>query len=206
MTPTLRVGVTGGIGSGKTALTDRLNAHGIVIVDADRAARDIVEPGTTALAAIVEHFGKQVLLPDGSLDRAALRKIVFEDPQERRWLEALTHPLIGERIAEQLAAAASPYVVLASPLLLEGSQHEFVDHVVVVDVPEAMQIERAIARDQNSRDLIERIMEAQLPRAERLARADTVIDNSGSLSDLDRRTHELHEQLLALSRRSPQAS
>ncbi|MEE4280249.1 MAG: dephospho-CoA kinase, partial [Halieaceae bacterium] len=164
MTPTLRVGVTGGIGSGKTALTDRLDAHGIVIVDADRAARDIVEPGTPALAAIVEHFGKQILLPDGGLDRAALRKLVFEDPQERLWLEKLTHPLIGERIAEQLAAAASPYVVFASPLLLEGSQHEFVDHVVVVDVPEAMQIERAIARDQNSRDLIERIMEAQLPR------------------------------------------
>jgi len=198
----LRVGITGGIGSGKSAVTDRLADKGIAIVDADVVAREVVEPGTPALAEIADRFGAGILQDGGSLDRAALRKIVFENPDERQWLERLTHPLIGDRIAEQLAAAASPYAVLVSPLLLEGSQKAYVDYVVVVDVPEAVQIERAARRDNNSEELVRRIMAAQLSREERLAQADAVIDNSGGLEELGSAVDKLHEELLELAARN----
>lgn len=191
------VGVTGGIGSGKTAVTDRLQQLGITVVDADLAARVIMEPGRPALAAVAEHFGRDILMPDGQLDRAALRKIVFADPAERQWLEALTHPLIGEEIRSQLAAADSPYVVLASPLLLETSQRAFCDLVVVVDVPESVQVERTMARDDNDEDQVRRIIGAQMPREQRLQAADEVIDNSGNLEDLRRQVDALHGKLLA---------
>lgn len=191
------VGVTGGIGSGKTAVTDRLQQLGITVVDADLAARVIMEPGRPALAAVAEHFGRDILMPDGQLDRAALRKIVFADPAERQWLEALTHPLIGEEIRSQLAAADSPYVVLASPLLLETSQRAFCDLVVVVDVPESVQVERTMARDDNDEDQVRRIIGAQMPREQRLQAADEVIDNSGNLEDLRRQVDALHDKLLA---------
>ncbi len=190
------VGVTGGIGSGKTAATDRLASHGIVIVDADLAARVIMEPGRPALEAVAERFGDDILLAGGQLDRAALRKIVFADPSQRQWLEQLTHPLIGEEIVAQLAAADSPYVVLASPLLLETSQRELCELVVVVDVPETVQLERTMARDDNDADQVRRIMDAQLPRQKRLELADEVIDNSGSLEDLNQRVDALHHRLL----------
>lgn len=194
---TLVIGVTGGIGSGKTAVTDRLQQLGIAVVDADVAARVIMEPGRPALAAVAEHFGDDILLPDGELDRAALRKIVFADPAQRHWLEALTHPLIGEEIRSQLAAADSPYVVLASPLLLETSQRSFCDLVVVVDVPESLQVERTMARDDNDESQVRRIIGAQMPREQRLQAADEVIDNSGSLEDLHRQVDALHQKLLA---------
>lgn len=190
------VGVTGGIGSGKTAVTDRLQELGITVVDADLAARVIMEPGRPALAAVTKHFGDDILLPGGELDRAALRKIVFADPAEREWLEALTHPLIGEEIRSQLAAAESPYVVLASPLLLETSQRAFCDLVIVVDVPESVQVERTMARDDNDEEQVRRIIAAQMPRELRLQAADEVIDNSGNLEDLLRQVDALHEQLL----------
>ena len=196
----LTVGVTGGIGSGKSALTDRLATKGIDIVDADIVAREIVEIGTPALNAIAERFGSEILLENGALNRAALRKIVFEDPDERRWLEELTHPLIGESIASQLATSEGPYVVLSSPLLLEGSQKNFVEHVVVVDVPEETQLQRTMSRDDNSEELVRSIMAAQLPRDERCSLADTIIDNSGSLNDLQEAADALHEKLLQLAR------
>lgn len=199
MNAPLRVGVTGGIGSGKSALTERLAAFGVEIVDADVIAREVVAPGSEALTAIAKRYGSNVLQTDGALDRAALRKIVFQDEDERRWLEALTHPLIGKRIAERLAGASSAYVVLVSPLLLEGSQRDLVDHVVVVDVPEDLQIRRTTARDDNPESLVRRIMAAQLERSQRRAMADSVIDNSGSLEDLERQARRLHEELMALA-------
>lgn len=193
----LRVGITGGIGSGKTALTDWLSTQGIVIVDADLAARVIVEPGQPALAEIAAQFGQEYLLPDGQLDRAALRKLVFADDAKRQTLESITHPRIRDELTRQMAAAQSPYVVLSSPLLLESGQSEMVDLSVVVDVPEAVQIERTMARDQNDRALVEQIMAAQLDRATRISRADIVIDNSGSLEALHLRGAQLHRTLLA---------
>ncbi len=193
----LIIGITGGIGSGKTAVTDRFARHGITVVDADLAARTVVEPGTAALAAITRHFGPELLQGDGSLDRAALRRIVFADPAQRKWLEQLTHPLIAEEIQRQLAASRSPYTLLSSPLLLESAtQRQLAALVVVVDVPEEMQLARTMQRDSNDEDQVKRIMAAQLPRQQRLARADIVIDNSGSLEALDAVVAELHKEFL----------
>jgi dephospho-CoA kinase len=195
----LKVGVTGGIGSGKSALTDRLEARGIAVVDADRIAREVVAPGTPALAAIAVRFGRDILHSDGSLDRAALRRIVFADPQQRLWLEGLTHPLIARTIVARLAQATSPYAVLSSPLLLEGSQRELVDYVVVVDVPPEVQLARTMARDDNSEELVRAIMRAQMVREERSRSADTLIDNSGTLESLADQVEALHRKLLVLA-------
>ena len=192
------IGITGGIGSGKTALTDYLAEKGITIVDADLAARVIVEPGRLALKAIFDHFGPELAQNDGALDRAALRGIVFANTEARLWLEQLTHPLIGQEIQDQLARAAGPYRVLSSPLLLEGSQATLVDYVVVVDVPEDLQVQRASARDNNDPAQIKRIMAAQLARSDRLAKADYVVDNSGDLKKLYTQAEALHEHLLNL--------
>ena len=190
------VGITGGIGSGKSAVTDHLETLGINVVDADKVARVVVEPGTSGLAAIVEHFGEDILLADGGLDRAALRKIVFDNPDERKVLEGITHPRIRDEIARQLSQASSPYVVLSSPLLLESGQNTFADYVVVVDVPEELQLKRTMARDDNSEALVKQIMAAQLDRQTRLARADTSITNDASLEELCERVEAMHEDLL----------
>lgn len=193
------VGVTGGIGSGKSAVTNRLADLGIDIIDADIVARDVVAPGEDTLAAIAGHFGSHILEADGTLNRAALRQIVFQDPEQRRWLEGVTHPAIRERMQGQLATARSPYAVLVSPLLLESEQRMLVNHVVVVDAPPDVQIARASQRDQNSREQIARIMAAQLPREQRLLGADDVIDNSGTLTVLQQQVDELHQKLLKLA-------
>ena len=190
------VGITGGIGSGKSAVTDHLETLDITVVDADKVARVVVEPGTSGLAAIVEHFGEDILLADGGLDRAALRKIVFDNPDERKVLEGITHPRIRDEIARQLSEASSPYVVLSSPLLLESGQNTFADYVVVVDVPEELQLKRTMARDDNSEALVKQIMAAQLDRQTRLARADTSITNDASLEELCERVEAMHEDLL----------
>ena len=166
------VGITGGIGSGKTAVTDHLETLDIVVVDADKAARVVVEPGKPALDEIAAHFGSEILLDDGALNRAALREVVFNDSSQRKILEGITHPRIREEIARQLSAATSPYVVLSSPLLLESGQNSFADYVVVVDVPEAVQVDRTMRRDDNSESLVKQIMAAQLDRQTRLSRTD----------------------------------
>jgi len=193
------VGITGGIGSGKSAVTGLLEKWGVTVVDADLAARIIVEPGRPALKAIAQEFGEKILLSDGTLDRAALRSRVFSDEGARHWLEQLTHPLIGEEILLQLQASTSPYTVLSSPLLLETQQKKLADYIVVVDVPEQTQIDRTVARDANDPEQVKRIMAAQMSRAERLLQADIVIDNSGPLSALELEVSQLHENLLRMS-------
>jgi dephospho-CoA kinase len=190
------VGITGGIGSGKSAVTDHLETLGITVVDADKVARVVVEPGTSGLAAITEHFGSDVLLANGGLDRAALRKIVFDNHNERKVLEEITHPRIRDEIIRQLSEASSPYVVLSSPLLLESGQNTLADYVVVVDVPEEVQLKRTMARDDNSEALVNQIMAAQLDRQTRLSRADASIMNDTSLEELYERVEALHEDLL----------
>nr|WP_010132582.1 dephospho-CoA kinase [Microbulbifer agarilyticus] len=197
------VGLTGGIGSGKSAAAARFRYHGVNVVDADIAARVVVEPGRTALAAIAEHFGTDILLENGELDRAALRKRVFDNPEERRWLEQLTHPLIREEIISSLAASSethnAPYAILESPLLLESGQVALVQRVCVVDIPEELQLARATARDSNSVQQIRKIMAAQLPRAERCAQAHDILDNSGSLEALNAQVDALHAQYIQLA-------
>ena len=196
----LVVGVTGGIGSGKTAATDRFQALGITVVDADLASRIVVEPGRPALKAIEEHYGTGVISPDGSLDRRALRDIVFSNPDERKWLERLTHPLIAEEILRQIQASTSPYTVLASPLLLESGQSRMAQRVLVIDVPEEMQIARTASRDNTTPDSVKAIIAAQMSRQERLAKADDVIVNDQSLEALNKAVDQLHKTYLQLAR------
>jgi dephospho-CoA kinase len=192
----LIVGITGGIGSGKSAVTRCFEQLGITVVDADLAARVIVEPGRPALAAIAQRFGADILLQDKTLDRAALRQRVFSDEGERHWLEQLTHPLIGQEIMDQIAASTSPYTILSSPLLLETSQKALVDCVVVVDVPQDIQLQRTMQRDSNDEAQVKRIMAAQMQRDKRLALADIVLDNSRSLIELEESVKELHKEFL----------
>jgi len=196
---TFIVGITGGIGSGKSAVTALLENQGITVVDADLAARIIVEPGKPALRAIARHFGEDILLADGTLDRAALRSRVFSDDGARRWLEQLTHPLIGDEILNQLQSSNSPYTVLSSPLLLETKQKQLADYIIVVDVPQEIQLERTVARDDNDEAQVKRIMAAQMSRNERLAQADFVIDNSKGLEELQLAVSQLHKDLLLKS-------
>jgi dephospho-CoA kinase len=192
----LIVGVTGGIGSGKSAVTRHFEKLGITVVDADLAARVIVEAGRPALAAIAQHFGDDILQSDRELDRAALRQKVFAHESERLWLEQLTHPLIGEEILAQIEASKSPYTILSSPLLLETTQRALTHSVVVVDVPEEIQLSRTMVRDSNDEAQVKRIMAAQMSRENRLAGADIVIDNSRSLEELAGRVEELHLNFL----------
>jgi dephospho-CoA kinase len=194
----LIIGLTGGIGSGKSTVAEAFRQLGIETVDADQASRAVVEPGMPALAAISAQFGSQIIQADGSLDRAALRQIIFTDPAQKLWLESLLHPLIRDWIIEQLKAATSPYVILESPLLFETDQHQLVHKTVLVDLPEALQIERACARDGNQADQIQRIIDAQMPREEKLSRADIVLDNSAPLDTLAARVIAVHQTLLSL--------
>lgn len=195
----LVIGVTGGIGSGKTAATDRFHALGITVVDADLASRIIVEPGRPALQAIADHFGPGVIAADGTLDRRALREIVFTNSDERKWLERLTHPLIAQEILQQIQASRSPYTILASPLLLESGQSRMTQRVLVIDVPEELQISRTANRDNTTVEGVKAIIAAQMKRQDRLAKADDVIVNDKSLSDLYAAIDTLHEQYLALA-------
>ncbi len=196
----LVVGLTGGIGSGKSAAADCFAELGIEVIDADRISREVVEPGSEALAEIARHFGEGVLLADGRLDRKALREIIFEQPEEKRWLESLLHPLIGREIERRLDRVESAYAMLESPLLLEGGQSRRVDRVLVIDVPESVQIERTRARDGSSEAQVRAIMDSQLPRSERLARADDVIRNDGDPAALRQHVATLHERYLELAR------
>jgi dephospho-CoA kinase len=201
----LIIGLTGGIGSGKTAASDYLAEQGITVVDADQVAREIVAPGEPALRAIAAHFGGDILQADGSLNRAALRQRVFADPAERQALEAITHPAIRERILSRLQASTSPYTLLVSPLLFETGQSDFCERTVVVDAEESLQQARAAARDGVGEDQIARIMAAQMPRADRLARADDVVINHGEREDLYLQLDELHRRYLTLAAGVPHA-
>ena len=195
----LVIGITGGIGSGKTAATNLFEKLGINVVDADIAAREVVEKGSIALQKIAERFGQDILLDDQSLNRAKLRSIIFNDPNEKKWLEQLTHPLIRENIIANLQAANSPYVILSSPLLVESGQSSLSNKIVVVDVPEDTQLKRASQRDNNSIEQIKAIMAAQISRSERLTYADHIIDNNQDLTFLEQQVQTLHEYFLQLS-------
>ncbi len=192
------VGLTGGIGSGKSSVVRLFGELGVHWVDADDVARQVVEPGTPALAAIAEHFGQDILTPEGTLDRARLRQIVFAKPEQRQWLESLLHPRIREELVRQLQPADYdlPSELLVSPLLLETDQHELVDRILVIDVPVDLQISRTMERDNNSREQVERIIAAQIPREQRLARADEVIDNSRPIGEVEHQVLELHNRFV----------
>jgi len=192
------LGLTGGIGSGKSAAAQCFVELGVHLVDADQAARWVVEPGRPALERIAEHFGAGVLQADGTLNRAALRELIFKDPTQRVWLEGLLHPLIREEIRQYLARAESPYAILVSPLLLETSQHQMVQRVLVIDVPQALQIERTVLRDKTNEEQVRAILNVQASREERLSRADDVIVNDRDPAWLKSEVQRLHHFYLTL--------
>ena len=190
------IGLTGGIGSGKSTVARAFETLGAAWVDADDVAREIVLPGEPALLAIQHRFGDQVMHQDGTLNRAALREIIFKDPEQRQWLESVTHPRIRERLLQHLAQLkdqGAPYVLLVSPLLFESSQHALVQRTVVVDVPQALQLSRTQQRDGVSESQVRAILAAQLSREQRLAKADDVIDNSGDHASLMAQVARLDE-------------
>ncbi|PKM22624.1 MAG: dephospho-CoA kinase [Gammaproteobacteria bacterium HGW-Gammaproteobacteria-14] len=195
----LVIGLTGGIGSGKTAASDYLADKQITVVDADLASRIIVEPGQPALEAIRQRFGEQVIQVDGSLDRRALREIVFADSTARRDLEGITHPAIAAEIIRQLQQSSSPYTVLVSPLLLESSQHTLVQRILLIDVPEELQLERTIHRDGVDEAQVRAIMAAQMSREDKRRRADDIVVNDTDLTQLHRQLDKLHQQYLKMA-------
>lgn len=197
------VGVTGGIGSGKTAVTDAFADFGVTVVDADLASRIVVEPGRPALRAIADRFGPAILQADGSLDRAALRTVIFRDLAAKEWLERCLHPVIREEVQHQLAQASGPYAIFVSPLLIEAGQQTFCDRILVVDVPEEVQLQRTVIRDNNDSGQVSRIIASQAPRAKRLSAADDVIENNGTLEELREQVRGLHRCYLALATGTP---
>ena len=192
------LGVTGGIGSGKTAATDRFATHGIKVVDADEIARKVVDKHSPALNAIVEHFGPSILQRNGELNRTQLREIIFSQAKEKEWLENLLHPLIRKTIKKELQQSpnSAKYAILSAPLLLEGELHSLTDRVLIIDCEETTQLTRASQRDNTKEEAIKKIMQQQLSRSERIAKADDIINNDGSLNELHQAVDNYHLQLL----------
>ncbi|OCH41815.1 dephospho-CoA kinase [Aliivibrio fischeri] len=194
------VAITGGIGSGKTTVADRFQAlYNINIVDADIIAREVVNPGTEGLAQIEQHFGPQILLNDGHLNRAKLRECIFSEPSEKQWLNDLLHPLIRSEMQRQIALSTSEYTLLVVPLLVENKLQYLANRVLVVDVLEQTQINRTVNRDRVNHQQVKAILASQASREERLAIADDIINNDQQNNDLDMKISLLHEKYLLLS-------
>lgn len=199
MKRTMIIGLTGGIASGKSTAANAFKAINVPLIDADDVAREVVEPGQPALAEIEKHFGADVILPSGELDRATLRTKVFTDDSERVWLERLLHPLINTRIRDWLLACKSPYCVLVSPLLMETQQKKLVDRILLIDVPESVQISRTMNRDNSSRKEVEAILKAQSSREFKLEHADDIILNDKDTEYLESEVRRIHEYYLELA-------
>ena len=195
----LRIGLTGGIASGKSAASDCFSVRGIPVIDADVVARDVAKAGTPAIQEIEAAFGKKFIRPDGNLDRRLVRSLIFSDPRKRHELEAILHPRIKKAMLSQLARVSAPYCILAIPLLIEADQRDLVDRVLVIDAPRAIQIKRLMQRDQISQDEAEAILNTQLDRDVRVKFADDLIVNGGSRTDLDAAIEKLHQKYLSLA-------
>ena len=193
------IGLTGGIGSGKSTVASIFTNLGIEVIDADQLARDVVKPGSPALATIAQRYGNSILQEDGSLNRSKLREIIFSDTSEREWLEQLTHPMIAQLMKDQLQAVSSPYAILESPLLIETDQKELVDRILVIDIVEETQLQRTLARDDSAEGTIKAIINSQIPRELRLEAADDVVDNSAKFEATEREILRLHEQYLLMA-------
>jgi dephospho-CoA kinase len=193
--PTI-IGLAGGIGSGKSTVTKYFNELGIQSVDADDVARLVVKPNSDCLKKIHLRYGNDILLNDGTLNRKVLREIIFDQPKEREWLEALTHPVIRQEIMAQLNATTSRYVLLVHPLLFETKQDTLCKWVIAIDVPREIQIQRIISRDNVSQDSAEKILVTQLANNERIKRADFVLENAGNIADMNAKVLKLHQKIL----------
>ncbi|MCU4412707.1 dephospho-CoA kinase [Acinetobacter sp. WU_MDCI_Axc73] len=193
------LGLTGGIGSGKSAASQWFETQGITVVDADIVAREVVEIGQPVLKKIQDNFGDWVLSPDGSLNRRALREHIFQNPSARHQLEQITHPAIRQSIIQQLQNATSPYVILVSPLLFETDQYQLTDRTLLIDTSEAIQIERASQRDGQDSEHIKKIIAAQMPREQKRHIADDIVINDGHLDHLYQQLANLHQRYLERS-------
>ena len=200
MASRLRIGLTGGIASGKSTVERRLVELGVPVIDADDSARAVVARGQPGLAAVIERFGAGVLTQDHELDRRALRDLIFQSPEKRRDLEAILHPLIRDHMEQQALAAVGPYLVLSIPLLVEsGSARDRVDRILVVDADESQQLQRLMSRDSVSAEQARSILAAQASRADRLKAADDVLVNSGSVPELRQAVDRMHQRYLELA-------
>lgn len=193
------IGLTGGIGSGKTAVSDGFAEKGVPIIDADIIAREVVAIGSQGLEKITAKFGPSVVLESGALNRASLREIVFHNSEAKEWLNKCLHPLIREKMLHDIQAVNSPYCILAVPLLLENGLDAMVDRVLVVDCNEELQLERAMKRDGSNEATIRNIIASQISRTERVKRADEIIQNNGSLDDLPPQIEALHQSFMQLA-------
>lgn len=197
----LRIGLTGGIGSGKSTVCRLFADLGVPVIDTDRIAHELVVPGEEALGLLAAAFGPDILDEEGTLDRAVLRERVFRDEAMRERLEAILHPLIRKQLHSRLEALDAPYVIIAIPLLLEKGWQSEVDRILVVDTDEAAQIERTMRRDGVSREIVQRIMQAQVSRTERVEAAGDIIYNNGRKDTLKARVDELHQRYLGMAAR-----
>lgn len=197
----MQVVLTGGIASGKTAVSNLFSQHKITIVDADIVAREIVAPNSNGLSAIVDYFGSGILNKDKTLNRTLLRSIVFEDEQERQWLNNLLHPMIRSQMHQQRQSSLSDYTISVIPLLYETKQVEHFDRVLVVDVPQSIQVNRLMSRDGSTQEQVDNILASQATREQRLSIADDVIDNSKDLQSLEHQVIKLHNLYLSLAKR-----
>jgi len=195
----LRIALTGGIGCGKTSVCQLFSERRVPIIDSDMIARELVQPGQPALQQIIEHFGPEILLADGSLNRKALAAISFSEPDQRQQLEAILHPRIAQTVDQRLSELNAPYAIIAIPLLFETGQQKQYDRVLLVDCKEQQQIQRTLQRDQRSLDEIRAIMDSQYKRQQRIEKADDIIDNSRDRSALEAQVEELHQKYIALA-------
>ncbi|MFT3756413.1 MAG: dephospho-CoA kinase [Pseudoxanthomonas sp.] len=196
------IGLTGGVASGKSALERAFKAHGVVVADADTVAREVVEPGQPALAAVAARFGAGILDAEGRLDRAALRRRIFANAEDKRALEQILHPLIRQRVHEICITAPGPYAIAAIPLLAEGggrAHHPWLDRILVIDAPEAMRLQRLMQRDGIDATLAQRMIDAQASRETRLAIADDIVVNQGELEELEAAAAELDARYRVLA-------
>ncbi|MBV9576665.1 MAG: dephospho-CoA kinase [Gammaproteobacteria bacterium] len=195
----LVIGLTGGIGSGKSTVAELFRQHHVPIIDADVIAREVTQAGTPLLLQIAEHFGNEILLNNGSLDRAKLRQIIFHQPNQRLWLENLLHPIIREEMQQKINKLSSPYCIAMIPLLLEVEFYSFINRILVIDAPEQLQIERTALRDKAQKSQIEIILKAQAKREYRLAHAQDIIINDGKIEDLIPQVEKLHQEYLKMA-------
>jgi dephospho-CoA kinase len=200
------VGLTGGIASGKSSAAALFEELGAAVVDTDAIAHELTRPGTSAMAAIRDAFGPAYLAADGSLERAKMRQLVFSDPAAKAKLEAILHPLIRERARARIAAAQQPYVIVVVPLLVETDAYrDLIERTLVVDCREELQVARAMQRSQLKESEVRAILAAQLPRTERLGRADDVVDNNGDIEALRQQIQKLHAKYLAFAQAAAHA-
>jgi dephospho-CoA kinase len=192
------VGLTGGIGSGKSAAANFFQNEGITVIDADHLAREVIEQDTPGFKSIVDYFGSDVIGDDGSVDRDKLRKVVFNNNEKKKVLESITHPLVGELMAKKIATAKPPYSIIMVPLIFETNTMSAYDRILVIDCDPALQLKRATSRDNNSDELIQKIIDSQCSREQRLSIANDVIPNNDSLENLESRSIVMHKFYLGL--------